>query len=675
MRTTLFLVAFLLVGPALNGQAPANLKNMDLDAIDRSCKPCDDFFQFSMGKWHEQNPIPGNQTVWSKRWAGADGNRDVLKGILEGLAATRNRAGSNEQLLGDFYAACTSTDAIDTAAATPLAAPLQRIASISDRRALERAIADLHRDGVPVAFEFGSIPDTDNPRQMIGGIGPGMLGLPDRDYYLKDDPASKTTQERYRRHVETLLAAAGLSPSAASTSAATVIRLETQQARARLSRADRRDPYKINNRRSPAELATLTPHFNWRAYSEAIGLDYNGLVLVTDLAFMSEFDRELEQVSLDDWKALLTWDVVRARARDLSAPFRDEMFAFVDRTLNGQREPRSRWQYCVDRTDALLGEALGKAYVEKVFPPAAKQRVQEMVKNLLAALDESIRGLEWMTPETKRKALVKLAAFTPKIAYPDKWRDYPDVRVSRTSFFDSVVSAERFAQTDDRDQIGKPVDRTRWGMTAPTSNAYYSPLANEIVFPAGILTPPMFSMDADDAVNYGGIGVVIGHEISHGFDDQGSQFDADGRLTNWWTAEDRKRFDERTACVADQFNNYFIEPGTGHNGRLVLGEAIGDLAGVRIAYLAYLKSLEGKPRPPDIGGFTPEQRFFLGWGQSRGDNMRIERQRVYVVSDPHPVAKYRVIGPLSNMPEFQKAFGCQPGDPMVRTAEKACRVW
>jgi endothelin-converting enzyme/putative endopeptidase len=675
MRTGLLLVVVLLAGPIVSGQAPANLKNMDLEAIDRSCKPCDDFFQFSMGKWHEQNPIPANQTVWSKRWAGADGNREVLRGILEGLAATRNRRGMNEQLLGDFYGACMSTDAIDASAASPLAAPLRRIASIGDRRALARAIADLHRDGIPVAFEFGAVPDTDKPRQMIAGMQAGMLGLPDRDYYLKDDAASKVTQERYRRHVETLLRAAGLAPSAASASAATVVGLETQQARARLSRTERRDPYKINNRRSTAELAKLTPHFNWGAYYEAIGLDYDGLVMVIDLNFMSEFDRELEQVSIDDWKALLTWDVVRARARDLSTPFRDEMFDFVDRTLNGQREATPRWQYCVNRTDELLGEALGKAYVEKVFPPAAKQRMQEMVKNLIAALDQSIRGLDWMTPETKQKALVKLAAFTPKIGYPDKWREYPGVRVTRTNFLDSAASAMRFAQTDDRDQIGKPVDRTRWQMTAPTSNAYYSPLLNEIVFPAGILTPPMFGVDADDAVNYGGIGVVIGHEISHGFDDQGSQFDADGRLANWWTAEDRTRFDERTACVVDQFNNYFIEPGTSHNGRLVLGESIGDLAGVRIAYLAYLKSLEGKPRPPDIGGFTPEQRFFLGWGQSRGDNMRIERQRVYVVSDPHPVAKYRVIGPLSNMPEFQKAFGCTAGDAMVRTAEKACRVW
>jgi endothelin-converting enzyme/putative endopeptidase len=371
----------------------------------------------------------------------------------------------------------------------------------------------------------------------------------------------------------------------------------------------------------------------------------------------------------------LAWNVVRASARQLSEPFRAEMYEFVDRTLNGQREPTPRWQYCVDQTDELFGDALGKAYVDKVFPPAAKQRIQELVKNVRGALGDTIQGLEWMTPATKEKALAKLATFTPKVGYPDKWIEYRGVRVTPTNYYDSYMNGMRFAHADDVRQIGKPVDRTRWGMTAPTSNAYYNPRANEIVFPAGILTPPMFGADADDAVNYGAIGVVIGHEISHGFDDQGSQFDSEGRLANWWTADDRTRFEQRTACVVDQFEGYFIEPGVHHNGKLVLGESIGDLAGARIAYLAYMKSLETKPRPPDINGFTPEQRFFLSWAQARGDNMRIERQRVYVVTDPHPVAKYRVIGPLSNMPEFQKAFGCKAGDAMVRPSDKACRVW
>ena len=350
------------------------------------------------------------------------------------------------------------------------------------------------------------------------------------------------------------------------------------------------------------------------------------------------------------------------------------MFAFEDAYLAGAKEPKPRWKFCIEETDQLLADPLGRAYVTKVFPPAAKARMQELVKYVLAAMKDTIERLEWMSAATKQKALVKLATFDPKVGYPDRWRDYSSIATRPGDYWQTRASALAFQVRDSLSQVGKPVDRSRWGMTPPTSNAYYNPMQNEIVFPAGILVPPMFSLDADDAANYGGIGVVIGHEISHGFDDSGAEYDAEGRLKNWWTDDDRKRFEERTACVVDQFNNYFIEPGVPHNGKLVLGESIGDLAGARIAYLAYMKSLEGKPRKT-IDGFTPEQRFFLAWGQARGDAIRIEMQRIMVVVDPHPVAKYRVNGPLSNMPELQRAFGCKADHAMVRAGAKRCEVW
>ncbi len=659
----------------LAAQAPLNLNNLDFDAIDRSCKPCDDFVRFSIGKWDDAHPIPATQTRWSKRWAGADANLQVLQSITEELVASKRPAGGNEKLIGDFYAACTDTTTIESLGAKPVEPMLKRIAAIADRKALQQEIARLHAGGIFVAFGMGAIPDSDNPRQTVAGINPSALGMPDRDYYLKDDAKSEATRQRYLQHIQTLFKLAGQSPEAAAAGARTVLAVEMGFARERLTRVERRDPSKTQNHVPADKLGELTPHFDWAAYYRAVDVKLAGTALVFDLKFMKEFDRQLQETPLADWKAFLSFHVLRASARDLSSQFRQEMFEFVDKHLSGQSEPEPRWKFCVQRADAMLGDALGKAYVDKVFPSAAKARMVEMVKFILAAMKDSIQSLDWMTEETRAKALAKLASFRYKVGYPDKWRSYQGLAIARGRHFDNVAAATQFEERLDRAGIGKPVDPGQWRMTTPTSNAYYSPVGNEIVFPAGILVPPFFSLDADDAANYGAIGVVIGHEISHGFDDQGSQFDADGRFKNWWTAEDRKRFTERTQCVVDQFNNYFIEPGVAHNGKLVLGESIGDLAGLRIAYLAYQKSLEGRPRPADIGGFNAEQRFFLAWGQSRGDNTRIEQQRVMVVTDPHPVAKYRVIGPVSNMPEFRRAFGCKDGDAMVRPAEKLCRIW
>jgi endothelin-converting enzyme/putative endopeptidase len=421
------------------------------------------------------------------------------------------------------------------------------------------------------------------------------------------------------------------------------------------------------------ELSKLAPHFDWAAYFTAAKVPA-AQINVSEPAFMKAFDREIARTSLADWRTYLEWHLLRATSPWLSRAFVDEDFAFNEQYLQGSQELKPRWKRCVELTDQLLGEALGQKYTEKYFPPAAKARMQELVKNLLAAMKDTVNELDWMSPETKQRALEKLATFNPKIGYPDRWKDYSSVRVERGDFLANVERGSRWNVDDDWSTIGKPVDRGRWGMTPPTSNAYYNPLLNEIVFPAGILQPPAFSMEAVDAINYGAIGVVIGHEISHGFDDSGAQFDAKGRLDNWWTAEDLKRFTERGQCVVDQFEGYFVEPGLHHNGKLVLGESIGDLAGAQIALRAYRKAREVHPAPT-LDGFTPEQQFFIAWGQFRGDAIRPETQRLMVQSDPHPIGKYRVIGPLSNMPEFQKAFSCKADAPMVRPEARRCDVW
>ena len=420
-------------------------------------------------------------------------------------------------------------------------------------------------------------------------------------------------------------------------------------------------------------MQKLAPHFDWTAYFDSAKIPRESLN-VEEPQFLEEFDKQLTGASLADWKIYLTWHLLHESAPFLSQPFVDENFAFFQKDLEGRAELKPRWKQCAEAADNLLGDPLGKEYVTRYFPPEAKARANDMVKNILAAMTDTVQNLDWMTPPTKKRALEKLSTFTVRMGYPDKWRDFSEVNISRDSFFTDVVNASRFNVADDIAQIGKPTDRGRWDLTTPTSDASYNPLLNTITFPAGILQPPAFSVNYVDAVNYGAIGVVIGHEISHGFDDEGSQFDAQGRLNNWWTPEDRKRFDAKTQCVVDQFNSYYIEPGIHHNGKLVLGESIGDLGGVKIAYLAFQKAQQAKAQPT-IDGFTPDQQFLIAWGQFRGDETRPETQRKMIQGDPHPIAKYRVIGPLSNFPPFAQAFSCKAGSAMVRPPDKQCVVW
>ncbi len=648
--------------------------------LDTSCKPCDDFYEFAMGGWMKANPIPGEYSNWGTFTELRDKNLTAMRTILEAASATVSsssgasggKAGnSNEQKIGMYYASCMDTTLIEAAGLRPISKELGAINTINDRKSLDATIAQLQREGANVVFRFGSGQDIKDSTRVIATAGQGGLGMPDRDYYFREDDKSKQLRADYEIHVAKMLELAGDAPETAAAEAKTVMTIETALAKASRTRVELRDPEKNYNLMPLAEMKTLTPDWSWENYLEAIGAPAVEHVNVRQPEFFKEMNQELTSVALPDWKIYLRWHVIHDAAPGLPERFVAENFDFYDKKLTGTKEILPRWKRCVQSTDRSLGEALGEVYVEKYFPPAAKARAKEMVNNLIAALRADIPTLSWMGPETKKEALAKLEAFTVKIGYTDKWRDYSTLMIDH-SYAGNVRRSFEFEYARQLDKIGKPVDRTEWGMTPPTVNAYYSSSMNEIVFPAGILQPPFYDPNADDAVNYGGIGAVIGHEISHGFDDQGSKFDGKGNLHEWWTADDRKNFTERGDCVVNQFNGYEVESGLHQNGKLVLGESIGDLGGLAIAYAAYEKSIAGK-RPPNIDGFTPEQRFFLGWAQVWGTNQRAEAARLQTNTDPHPLARFRGNGPISNMETFAKAFGCKKGDAMVR--ENSCKIW
>jgi putative endopeptidase len=663
-------------GALAQGQQPAPppLRGVQVGDINRAVDPCTDFFEYANGSWRAANPIPASMPRWSRRWAAGESAKDHLREILETAAATRAQRGADEQRIGDFYAGCMDETQADRLAAKPIEPLLAEIDAVRTGADVQRLIARLHRIAIPVPFGIFADADNHNPSFVIAHVYASGLGMPDRDYYLKPEQRFKEARDKYHAYVRRLFELGGSSAAQAKVAADVVLRMETQLAQASLDNVALRDPQATDHKMPLAELKKLTPSFDWQAYYTALGVQPVELN-VLEPKFMQELDRQLRTTGVADWKTYLRWHVLDSAAPSLSSAFVQEEFGFRGAFLNGAKEMKPRWKRCVEATDSLLGEALGKKYVEKHFPPQAKARMQELVKNLQLAMRETIEGLDWMSQETKTRALEKLATFHPKIGYPDRWKDYSSVSVTRDNYWESVLAGRRYAVDDNLGTMNKPVDRARWGMTPPTSDAYYDPLRNEIVFPAGILQPPAFSVDAADSVNYGAIGVVIGHEISHGFDDQGAQFDAQGRLKNWWTEADLRTFQERGQCVVRQFDNYFVEPGLHHNGKLVLGESIGDLAGAKIAYRAFKISQRGTPPAPVIDGFTPDQQFFIAWGQFRGDAVRPEFARTMVQGDPHPIGKYRVIGPLANLPEFQQAFACKVDAPMVRPAAERCEVW
>jgi putative endopeptidase len=644
--------------------------------LDRSVSPCENFYQFAAGGWMKNNPIPADRASWATFNKLQDHNQDLLHEILEQAAKEKAATpGSNWQKIGDFYASCMDESQVTAAGLKPLESELGRIAKIDDAAGLQSEIARLQRMGVNAVFQFGSEQDLKDSTQVIAGAGQGGLGLPDRQYYLDDDAHSKQLRTEYVQHVTNMFTLAGDGAAAASDEAKVVLDLETALAKASTKREDLRDPEKNYHKMTLVQLGDITPHFSWAGYFKEVGAPVLSAADMGQPDFFKAVDAAIASVPLANWKIYLRWHMIHAVASALPEPFVDENFDFYGRKLTGAKQMRPRWRRCVQATDANLGEALGQYYVQRYFPPEAKTRALVMVKNLIAALRDDISTLNWMSPATRRQAIKKLDAIALKIGYPDKWRDYSAYRVSRGPYVENVLRGATFEFARDLAKIGKPVDRSEWGMTPPTVNAYHQPLLNEIVFPAGILQPPFFDFQADDAVNYGGIGAVIGHELTHGFDDQGAKFDAQGNLKNWWTPEDLKNFQQRGECIAQQFAAYQVEPGLHENGKLVEGESIADLGGMTIARAAFMKTLKGKPAPARIDGFTAEQRFFLSWAQIWAANVRPEYMRMLTKVDPHPLDKFRANGPLENTPAFAKAFGCTAKSPMVRPAVKRCRIW
>ena len=644
----------------------------DIANLDKACKPCEDFFQFAMGGWMKNNPIPPEYSTWGSFTVLADKNQQALRQVLE-TAEKSDRAGSNEQKIGNFYASCMDTAAIDAAGIKPLEAMLQRLADVRSTREFPELLARLHEQGAGVMFRFGSNQDAKDSTQVIATALQGGLGLPERDYYLREDEKSTKTREDYSKHVAKMFVLLGDSDATAELEAATVLALETSLAKASMSNVDLRDPNKTYHRMKLTELQSLTPEFEWSSYLKAVGHTSMTEINIGQPEFFKALDGQLKSTPLDQWKTYLRWHVVNAAAPALPEKFVNEDFEFRGRILTGAKQIQPRWKRCVQATDRSLGEALGQLYVQKYFPPEAKAHALEMVHNLIAALREDLKTLPWMSPETRAQATAKLDAFAVKIGYPDHWRDYSALKIDRGSYLQNLQRAADFEFQRRLNKIGKPVDRLEWGMSPPTVNAYNNSSMNEIVFPAGIMQPPFYDPKANDAVNYGGMGAVIGHEITHGFDDHGSQFDAKGNLKDWWTPEDLKNFKERAQCVSDQFDSYLVDGDLHENGKLVLGESIADLGGLTISYAAYEKSLQGKPRPSDKDGFTPEQQFFLGWAQVWGANERLEYARLMANTNPHPLPRFRGNGPLSNMAEFSRAFACKTGDSMVRA--KTCKIW
>jgi len=647
---------------------------LDPGAMDKSADPCVDFYRFACGGWMKNNPIPPDQARWSVYAKLYQDNQRFLWGILDGLAKSTAGRSVTQQKIGDYFAACMDEAAVEKSGAQPLKRTLDRINGMKSKRDLPAVLARLHlvTGSSGLFFGFGSNQDFADSTGVIAFAGSGGLGLPDRDFYTQDDGKSKELRARYAAHVERMFELLGDRPDAARREAGKVMEIETALAKASLTRTQRRDPYKLFHKMDAAGLKALTPGFDWGAYLKTAGLSRLNTFNVTEPEFYKELDRQWQALGLGDIKTYLRWHVAHASAPFLSSAFVNEDFDFFGRTLHGVPELRPRWKRCVTLVDAQLGEALGREFVDRAFSPELKRKTLHMTKQIEQAMREELIGLEWMGAATRQKALEKLHAIVNKIGYPDQWRDYGPVEVRRDDFAGNVERANLFESRRKLGKIGKPLDRGEWDMTPPTVNAYYNAQMNDINFPAGVLQPPLYDPKMDDAPNYGNTGGTIGHELTHGFDDEGRQFDAQGNLKDWWTEKDAREFTDRAQCIVDQYAQYTIVDEIKINSKPTEGEDIADLGGLVLAWMAW-KAETADAEPESRDGFTPEQRFFVGYAQWACENNRPEDLRARALTDAHSPGKYRVNGLVVNMPEFERAFACKAGQPMVR--ENRCRVW
>ena len=648
---------------------------IDKSGMDLTKNPGDDFYNYASGTWIKNNPVPAKETRWGSFNLLRDFNITAVKTILAESASNKKAAaGSVEKRVGDFYMAGMDSLTIEKLGYSPIKPDLEKVNQISDLNGIINHAATMRTYGGGSPF-FGFFVGQDRKyvKNIVPQLSQGGTTLPDRDYYLKNDARSLTIQESYKNYITRLFTLSGSSPADAQKAAETIFNLEKALASAQMSRVEMRDPYKTYNKFSVADFSKSTSNLNWKSLMPLMKVSGQDTVLVNSPKFFTELNGLLSSTPVNDLKTYLKWNVLKTSAPFLSSEFVNASFAFTQ-TLSGQKVQTPRWQRMSSLTDGTVGDLLGQIYVKKHFKPEAKERMQELVSNLVKAYEIRIKNLDWMTDVTKQKALDKLHAFTPKIAYPDKWKDYNGLEIKRESFFQNLRNAGAWGYSDMVNQLGKPVDKSRWGMTPPTVNAYYNPVNNEIVFPAGILQFPFFDPNADDAVNYGGIGAVIGHEISHGFDDSGSQYDKDGTLRNWWTDEDRARFKVKATALQEQFDAYTVLDTMHVNGKLTLGENIGDLGGLNAAYEAFKMTKQGQSNVK-IDGFTPDQRFFLSWAQVWKGNILNETAAQFIVTDTHSPGPYRTIGAPVNMDAWYNAFDIKPENKLYKKPEDRIRIW
>ncbi len=672
----IFLLGTILLASSCSRQKEQNEDNgFPLSNIDSSANPSQDFYQYAVGNWIKNNPIPKAYSRWGSFEVLAEKNYEVLHKILQDAANNKDaKKGSIQQKIGDYYFVGMDTSKIDAEGIKPIEPELKKIASIKTKDDLLNEIVYQHIHlGAPL-FNFGSGIDAKNSKKEIAQLHQGGLGLPDKDYYLNKDNYSKEMREKYIEHIANMFKLIGENDAAAKRDAETFMKIETQLAEASMSKVEMRNPNKTYHKMDIAKLEQISPAFEWNNYFNAVGVFNLDSMNVAQPEFFKEISKIVNETPINNWKPYLTWNLLHSSSKYLDTNFVNESFNFYGKFLYGARVLQPRWKRILFNADGSIGEAIGQLYVKKVFPPEAKERALKIVKSLLEAMRERINNLDWMSPETKKQALHKLDLFTVKIGYPDKWIDYKPLNIERDSYFANAIRCAEFNFNRDINKIGKPVDPTEWEMTPQTVNAYYEPVRNEIVFPAAILQPPFFNQNADDAINYGAMGAVIGHEVTHGFDDEGRQYDAVGNIKDWWTKDDETKFNEHAQKIIDQFDSFNPVDTMHVNGKLTEGENIADLGGLNVAFTAFKKTDEYKNQEK-IDGFTPNQRFFLAWAQVWESTTSDQTTKLLIKTDPHSPDKYRVNGPFSNMPEFWQAFNIKEGNPMRAPENKLVKIW